>query len=119
MTLAQASDSAETAPKPQNDSAKKDTPQTLSSGPETKPLPPSQPDDVHITVDAPFVFHGKAHTPPAPTEEAEALPVTESSARQVTLNAQVQAPPAPTVPEKPEHRGVMRRIKGFFAALFH
>ncbi|HZZ15207.1 MAG TPA: AMIN domain-containing protein, partial [Candidatus Sulfotelmatobacter sp.] len=119
MTLAQASDSAETAPKPQNDSAKKDTPQTLSSGPETKPLPPSQPDDVHITVDAPFVFHGKAHTPPAPTEEAAALPVLESSARQVTLNAQVQAPPASAAPDKPEHRGVMRRIKGFFAALFH
>jgi hypothetical protein len=120
MTLAQASHSPETAPKPEAGSPepRNDSPQTLSSGPETQPLPPSRPDDIHISVDAPFVFHGKPHAPPAPTEEAAALPVLESSVRQVTLSAQVQAPPAESAPEKPARRGVLKRIKGFFATLF-
>ena len=33
--------------------------QTLSSGTETRPLPASQPDDVHVQVEAPLVFRGK------------------------------------------------------------
>ncbi len=97
-------------------------PQTLSSGPETQPLPPSQPDDVHIQVEAPMVFHGKPHSdaPPAPTGEAAALPVMESSARPARLETQVEAPPAP-VPgnqTKPGHRSLLRRIGRFFAGIF-
>jgi hypothetical protein len=117
LTLAQKPDVSVNASKPEGDSRKNDAPQTLSSGPETQPLPPSQPDDVHITVDAPFVFHGKnpGAAPPAPTDEAATLPVMESSARLVPVDAQVQAP-SPEV--KPEHHGLMRRIKGFFAAVF-
>ncbi|HWO38087.1 MAG TPA: hypothetical protein VNO32_55640, partial [Candidatus Acidoferrum sp.] len=120
ITLAQSSDpQSKAAPKSQNDSRQNDLSQTLSSGPETQPLPPSQPNDVHITVDAPFVFHGKNHVSPAPTEEAAMLPVMASSpARLVPVDAQVQPPPAQSAPVKPE-RGVLRRIKGFFAALFH
>jgi hypothetical protein len=96
--------------------------QTLSNGPETRPLPPSQPDDVHIQVEAPFVFHGKkgAEAPPAPTDEAAALPVMESSARPARLETQVQPPPAP-VPNpqaNTQHHRLLRRIKGFFAAIF-
>jgi hypothetical protein len=119
MTLAQTSDSAKTAPQAHNDRPKSDTPKTLSSGPETQPLPPSQPDDIHVTVDAPFVFHGKGHAPAAPTEEASNLPVMEPMARAITMNTQVQPPPPQTEQGKPEHRGVLRRIKGFFAAMFH
>jgi hypothetical protein len=111
--------SAESSAKLPNGSGKSAS-QTLSNGPETKPLPPSQPDDIHVTVDAPFVFHGKTHAsvPAAPTEDAAALPVMESAARPVPLSAQVQPPPAPSPQEKPEHRGVLQRIKGFFAAIF-
>jgi hypothetical protein len=119
MALAQASRPADKVPKPPNDIRKNNAPQTLSSGPETQPLPPSQPDDVHVTVDAPFVFHGTPHVPAAPLQEAATLPASESRARQVTLDAQVQPLPPQIAPTKPEHRGVMRRIKGFFAALFH
>jgi hypothetical protein len=96
--------------------------QTLSSGPETRPLPPSEPDDVHIQVEAPMVFHGKPRSdaPPAPADAAAALPVMESSARPPRLEAQVQAPPAAAIaaPPRPEHRSLLRRIGRFFAGVF-
>jgi hypothetical protein len=94
-----------------------DAPQTLSSGPEIRPLPPSQPDDVHVQVDAPFVFRGKQRSaaPPAPVDEAAALPVMESTARPA-LETIAQPPDAP---ENPEHHPVLRRIGKFFAAIFH
>jgi hypothetical protein len=94
----------------------KDAPQTLSSGPEIQPLPPSQPGEVHVQVDAPFVFRGKKHPAhPAPADEAAALPVMESSTRLPRLETQVQPPPAPA----PERHPVLRRIGRFFAAIFH
>jgi hypothetical protein len=122
-TLAQGNALPDPAAKPGNDAQKNDAAangavQVLSNGPETRPLPASKPDDVHIQVEAPFVFRGKksSDVPPAPTNEAAALPATESSARPARLETQVQPPPA--TPAKPEHRGVMRRIKGFFSAIF-
>ncbi len=94
--------------------------QTLSSGPEIQPLPPSKADEVHVQVDAPFVFRGKQRSaaPPPPTEEAAALPVMDSSTRPAPLQTEVQPPP-PSARENAEHRGVMRRIGRFFAAIFH
>jgi hypothetical protein len=93
--------------------------ETLSHGSETQPLPPAKPGDVQIQVDAPFVFHAKNRTAAAvPVDEAAALPVMESSTRPVRLETQVQPPPVPSPEAKPEHRGVLRRIKGFFAAIF-
>jgi AMIN domain len=89
----------------------------LTNGPETAPLPPSQPNDVHIQVDAPFVFNAKnraASAPPAPLQAAQDLPVEDSSARQVHLDTVVQAPP-PAKKAKPEHRNFVRR---FFSAIF-
>ena len=120
LTLAQKSDPGAIAPKPENDSQTSEPAQTLSSGPEIQPLPPSQPNDVHVTVDVPFVFQGKnrSATPPAPTEEAARLPVMESSARPVSLDAQLLAPAEQRGEVKPGQRGVLRRIKGFFAAMF-
>jgi hypothetical protein len=130
-TLAQGSAVPDAAMKPSNDAPKHTDDaqisaapsggvQVLSNGPETRPLPASKPDDVHVQVDAPFVFRGKKNSdvPPAPTNEAAALPATESSTRPARLEPQVQPPPAPTAPAKPEHHGVMRRIKGFFSAIF-
>ena len=114
---------ARESPKPENFTRKSDAgnegAQALSSGPETQPVP-SQSDDVHVTVDAPLVFHGKSPTPapPVPTDEAATLPVMESSARPTSLDANVQPPPAPSSEAKAEHGGLVRRIKGFFAAIF-
>ena len=114
---------AQESPKPESASRKSDAgnagSQALSSGPETQPVP-SQSDDVHISVDAPLVFHGKSATPapPAPTDEAATLPVMESSAKPVPLDARVQPPPAPSPKAKAEQHGLVRRIKGFFAAIF-
>jgi AMIN domain len=121
LALAGASETA-TKPGAAAANAKNDAPQTLSSGPETQPLPPSQPGDVHIQVEAPFVFNGKnrAQTPPPPTDEAAALPVTESSPRPARLETEVQPPPtpAPSTPAKAEHHGLLRRIGRFFVAIF-
>jgi hypothetical protein len=97
-----------------------DASQTLTSGPEVQPLPPSQPNQVHVQVEAPFVFRGKKHpAPPAPTDEAAALPVMESSSRlarfETQLETQVEPPPVPA----PERHPVLRRIERFFASIFH
>lgn len=87
---------------------------TLSNGPETAALPPSQPNEVHIQVDAPMVFTAKDRPvviPPPPTVTASSLPVRDSSAPQIRIEA-VEPPPPP----KPH--GFMHRLKGFFAAMF-
>jgi hypothetical protein len=119
VTLAQGGASPETAAKTENGAS-----QTLSSGPETQPLPLSQPDDVHIQVDAPFVFRGKkpSNASPAPVDEAAALPVMESSARRTQFEPQAQPPPAsasaPNAQENAEHDSLLRKIGRFFAAIF-
>jgi hypothetical protein len=96
--------------------------QTLSNGPEIQPLPASQPNDVHIQVDAPFVFQAKDRTvaPPPPTIEVAALPVVASSSPPVYLEAKVQPPPtaAPDVQTKNQGRHILRRIKRILFAIF-
>jgi len=93
---------------------------TLSNGAEIQPLPPTLPNEIHIQVEAPLVFRGSkaTTTPPAPTEEASALPLVEPSLRLVRMDAQVQPPPAGSDQAKPVHHRMLRRIKGFFAAVF-
>lgn len=120
-TLAQGGASSAPEAKALNDAGR-----TLSSGPETRPLPPSQPNDVHIQVDAPFVFNGKksSNAPPAPVVEAAALPVMEPSARLARFEPQAQPPevkppvPPPTAQENSDHPPLLRRIGRFFAAIF-
>ena len=85
---------------------------------ETQPLPPSQPGEVHIQVDAPFVFEAKNRPPPAPTREAAELPVMASATRPVPLETQVQPPPAATSGPQPDHHHLLRRIGRFFAGVF-
>jgi len=96
----------------------------LSSGPETQPLPPSQPNQVHVQIDAPFVFRARngAAPPPAPTDEAAALPVMELRTSRAQLEIQIEPPPvvrqtsAPTA--SAPHRFI-RRLKSIFGTLFH
>ena len=90
--------------------------------PETAALPPSKPNDVHVEVDAPFVFRADDRQAnsipvpqPAPISEAELLPL-----RDLLRPASVQfevLPPSQNQ-SKPAHHGVFAKIKGFFSAIF-
>lgn len=99
-------------------------PATLSTGTETTALPPSQPNDVHVQVEAPFVFSAKSRVaPPPPTEEVASLPAV-SSFRPATLDMIVQQPPTPATSVQSSDRPAsvprrfFRKVKGFFAAIF-
>jgi len=98
--------------------------QTLSSGPETAPLPPSQPNETHVQIDAPFVFSGKKHDVDAAPEPASAAPIEaakelppDATERQVHLDTVIQPPP-PEKKTKAEHHSFMRRVRNFFAGIF-
>jgi hypothetical protein len=103
---------------PDSGAANTNLAQTLSNGPETRPLPPPQPGEVHIQVDAPMVFEAKKRSPPAPVDEAAAQPATASSIKPVQLEAQVQPPPAPAPRPQPEHHRLLRQIGRFFSAIW-
>jgi hypothetical protein len=94
----------------------------LSNGPEIAPLPATQPNDVHVQVDAPFVFSAKnrAGIPPAPLTAARELPLEYSPDRQVHLDAVIQAPPTDKMsdPNKTDRRGLFGRVGGFFSRIF-
>jgi hypothetical protein len=85
----------------------------LSHGSETAPLPPPQPGEVHIQVDAPFVFSGRKPGPPAAiVQEIAALPL--DSSRQMRLETIVQPPAAQARVKHP----LLHRLKGFLVAIF-
>jgi len=115
--------SADTAASPSaTGQASPTTPTRLSNGPETAPLPPMKPNEVHVQIDAPMVFTARnraASIPPAPVEAARNLPV-DDPARRVHLDAIVQPPPAlqPRVTSKAEHRGFFRRLRNFLVTIF-
>jgi hypothetical protein len=95
----------------------------LSNGPETAPLPTPEPNEVHIQVDAPFVFTAKnraASTPPAVVGDLsrETLP-----SREVRLDPVVESPNQPSAGQSAEQskdapHGFLHKLKGFFAAIF-
>ena len=101
---------------------------TLSSGPETAPLPPSQPNSAPVEVEAPLVFTARSRAavaPPVPSTSD--LPLQDRASQPVYLDAVIQSPPpeppanaeTPAKTEaKPEHRGFFRRIGGFFSHIF-
>jgi len=79
------------------------------STPETASLPDSKPSDIHVQVDAPFVF--QASDPPA---------VAPIEAKRASLDdAQGPKPPAVTpLPPPAPHRGFLGRVKNALSALF-
>ena len=95
--------------------------------PETAPLPPSKPNDVHVKVEAPFVFRAddlraedlpaknRPAPQPAPIHEAALLP-TRDLPRPATFNTEVLPPPQTQA--KAAHHGVFAKIKGFFSSIF-
>jgi len=100
---------------------------TVSSAPpESKPLPPSNPTDVHVTVEAPFVFNAST-MPPSVAQQAASLPPTSSARRAEVAPAALPPQPAaaqaalpepPTTSAPAEHRGFFGKVRGFFAKLF-
>lgn len=98
------------------------TPVAMSNGPETAPVPASKPNDVHVQVEAPFVFRASdpaaaqpasAPAQAAPTREAELLPV-----RGLPEPARLQTAALPPPQAKTAHHGFFGKIKGFFSAIF-
>ena len=84
------------------------------------------PNELHVQVDAPFVFHATG-PPPAPVEEVGALPLESRPGAALAWDAPL--PPPGDEAQKPIGtetasarpglaRGFFRRIGGFFAALF-
>jgi hypothetical protein len=95
-------------------------PSRLSNGPETAALPASQPNDIHVQVDAPLVFTPRrraAAALPPPLQAARDLPVEDSPGRQMHLDAVIESPP-PEKQNENEHRGFFRRVKGMFSSIF-
>jgi hypothetical protein len=99
-----------------------------TSGPEMQPLPPSKPDEVHVSVDAPFVFSASAPKPkPEPMSSievraSEALPVM-TRIRIVPLGDVVIPPSMQAAPAKSavptQHDGFLGKIRRFFGSIFH
>jgi hypothetical protein len=91
----------------------------LTNGPETQPLPPSTPNQVHVQVDAPLVFNAKdrAKTTRSAREIPADIPVDRSLQRQVHLDPVIQTPPVVT-PNKDEHPGFFQRVGRFFSSIF-
>ena len=96
---------------------------TLSIAPPDAALPPSQPNDVHVQVEAPLVFRA-SDPPPAPTREVAQLspmfltqtpplPVVAMPPSQKTSSSQK------TENAPPQHHGFFGKLRGFFAAIFH
>ena len=99
----------------------------------TSPLPPDKPGQVHVQVDAPFVFSARGATgrpysvaklqfSSLPNvyfvqEKVDPVVLTEKPP-EVSLKAQAETPKAEEQPKK-EKKGFLGRVKGFFGSLFH
>lgn len=93
----------------------------LTNGPETAALPPSQPNEIHVQVDAPFVFNAKDRAAKAAPEASATpidLPIEQSTQRQVRLDPLIQPAPVLEVPKKSERPGFFRRVGKFFSGMF-
>jgi len=90
--------------------------------PETAALPPSNPNDVHVQVEAPFVFRAEElrtdnRQVPKPVVIGEVdLPPVRDLPRPASFEIEVLPPPQGSA--RPAHHGVFAKIKGFFAGIF-
>jgi hypothetical protein len=99
----------------------------------TAPTPPEHPGQVHVEVDTPFVFSARSATvgpysvaklqiSTLPNvffvqEQVDPLVLTAKTP-EVSQKTEVE-PPKPAVKPKPEKKGFVGRLKGFFGSLFH
>lgn len=104
----------------------------VASDEPTAPLPPDRPGQVHVEVDAPFVFSARGSTGRPYTVakvQFSSLPnvyfvqekvdpvVLEEKPPEVSLKAEAEAP-KPEVKPKKGKKGFLGRVKGFFGSLF-
>src|SRR5580704_1444822 len=85
---------------------------------ETAALPPSKPNDVHIQVEAPFVFRAEdlpAHSRPAP-KPVVIREVELAAVRDLPRPAsfEIEVLPPPQTPARAARHGVLAKIRGFF-----
>lgn len=105
----------------------------VASSEPTAPLPPERPGQVHVQVDAPFVFSARASSGrPYSVAKVQfsSLPnvyfvqekvdpvVLMEKPPEVSLKAEA-APAKPEEKPKKEKKGFLGRVKGFFGGLFH
>jgi AMIN domain len=81
--------------------------------PESAPLPKSKPEDVHIQVDAPFVFRAPEAHASAPAVEMTQLPILQNDPEPMPVA--ILPPPAAA---KKSH-GFFSKVKHFFGSIFH
>jgi len=89
--------------------------------PETAALPPSKPSDVHVQVEAPFVFRAdEARTENPPGAKPSVIAATQLPPHDWPRPAtfQIGALPPAQSRIKPSHHGVFAKIKGFFSTIF-
>jgi hypothetical protein len=87
---------------------------------------PAAANELHVQVEAPFVFHASG-PPPAPVEDARALPLDSRPRAALALAAPLPPSANGKKPAGAETasanrapvRGFFRKLGGFFAALFH
>jgi len=94
----------------------------LTNGPETAPLPASQPSDVHVQVDAPLVFSAKDRaekTAPAAAQAPPEVPPDQSTQRPAHVDPVIQPAPPVEPKKKTDHPGFFHRVGKFFSAIFH
>jgi hypothetical protein len=104
----------------------------VASNDPTAPSSPEHPGQVHVQVDAPFVFNArppggqyavaKLQISSLPNiffvqEKVDPVVLTEKTP-EVSLKTQTE-PPKPVEKPKQEKKGFLGRIKGFFGSLFH
>ncbi len=95
---------------------------------ETQPLPPRPappPGEVHVEVDAPFIFRATEPLPAVPAESVVRLSSGNAPHFPLVAAPPPPPPPAPAVvaqnqpPAKPEKKKFFGKVRSFFASLFH
>ena len=108
------------------DTSSPSTQAQLSNGSENGTVPDPKPDDATAELNAPLVFSAKdrlrASASPAPVQAVKELPVEVSSEVPVHIDPVVLAPPPPDKDKKeeakPQRRGFLGHVKGFFSGIF-
>ncbi len=97
-------------------------------GPADQPLPPPLAHEVHVQVDAPFVFSARSEVQAAPLRQVARLSLSTTPemalipAPPKPMDLRPPAPPPPAAPqarrEPPHKRGFFAKVGSFFASIF-